>query len=291
MIKSNEVRKLFSSLAQQGTTVQYVILGGNAGDALIDMGFFSLARETGLQFALTRLDEVEPSAPVIISGGGGLVSEWSSMGTRRSIETLHTRVKRLIILPQTIRGHEDLLRELGSNVTVFVRERASFAHATEYCKNGATVVLDHDMAFNLDARGLLASREFQLPRVRSVKDAIRLLLYGLAKIRSMLWDEINVERRDVERAPLRSRGVKIYNDLSFVSTFRGADQETITSTAHLLLSVIDGYKTVRSDRLHVCIGAYLLDKGVLCVDNSNSKVSGVYDYSLASSSNVRMSND
>lgn len=283
---TEQVHQVLSELAQDGGRLQYVILGGNAGDALIDLGFFDLARQTGLDYEVVGISDVDPERPLVLSGGGGLVEEWGEAGSRTILQRLHRMPAPLVVLPQTVRGNEDLMASLGSNVTFFTRERASYEHVLKHATGGARVLLDHDMAFNLDARRFLDEGRARRPRIASIKDAVRFGLYAIAKTRSRLFDSITVRRKDVESAG-GARSPRVYNDLSFVSAFRGYDEATVRNTGKLLLELIDGYSTVTSDRLHVGVGAFLLGKKVIFVNNSNSKIRGIYEYSMSTSDNVK----
>lgn len=285
-MRTELVHQVLSELAQSHGRLQYGILGGNAGDALIDLGFFDLASETGLDYEVVDLKRVDPNRPLVLSGGGGLVDEWGEAGSRTIIDRLHRMPAPLVVLPQTVRGNVELLTALGENVTLFTRETLSYEHAREHATGGARVLIDHDMAFNLNARRFLDQGPASLPRIRSVKDAVRFGLYNLAKVRSRLFKSITVRRKDVESAG-GSRSLRVYNDLSFVTAFRGYDEATVRNTGKMLLEVIDGYQTVTTDRLHVGIGAFLLGKDVLFVNNSNSKIKGIYEFSMSSHEHVR----
>ncbi len=286
-MRTELVRQVLSELPQGGRPFQYGILGGNAGDALIDLGFFELARHDKFDYEVVDLEAVDPSRPLVLSGGGGLVGEWGDAGSRRTIDRLHRTVPHLVVLPQTVRGNEDLLASLGEHVTFFTRERQSYEHARRHASGGARVLLDHDMAFNLDAREFLNDRKPRAPRVRSAKDLVRLCLYGVASARGHMCDSIDVRRKDGERTSKR-KPLQVYNDLSFVSAFRGYDQQTIENTGRLFLKLIDRYSKVTTDRLHVGIGAFLLGKKVELVNNSNSKIQGIYDYSMSPHSSVTL---
>ncbi|MEU1971758.1 hypothetical protein ABZ477_08875 [Microbacterium sp. NPDC019599] len=286
MVKSEVVRQVLSELSRERQPIQYGILGGNAGDALIDLGFFDLARTIDLPYEVVDLKAVDPARPLVISGGGGLVDEWGDRGSRPVIEQISRVVPRLIVLPQTVRGNEDLLGSLGEHVVFFAREASSYAHAKEHASGGARILLDHDMAFNLDARALLGGAAATIPRIGSVKDLARFGLYGVAAARGRFHNTIAVKRKDAERSGLR-RPLRIYNDLSFVTAFRGRDKSTVENTGRLFLKLIDSYSRIRTDRLHVGIGAFLLGKQVELVNNSNSKIRGIYEQSMTGSDNVR----
>lgn len=285
-MRTELVHEVLSKLARTDGRLQYGILGGNAGDALIDLGFFDLASAMGLDYEVVDLAMVDVHRPLVLSGGGGLVDEWGEAGSRTIIDRLHRMPAPLVVLPQTVRGNEELLASLGDNVTLFTREEQSYEHVRKHATGGAQVLLDHDMAFNLDARGFLDQGRARAPRVASVKDAVRFGLYNLAKVRSRMFKSIVVRRKDVESGGAK-KSLRVYNDLSFVTAFRGYDEATVRNTGKLLLELIDGYESVTTDRLHVGIGAFLLGKNVLFVNNSNSKIKGIYEYSMSQYDAIR----
>ena len=55
-----------------------------------------------------------------------------------------------------------------------------------------------------------------------------------------------------------------------------------------MLSAIDSFDVIVTDRLHVAIAATLLNKEVYILDNSYGKLSGVYEQSLRGRSNVHL---
>ncbi|MGD8214484.1 hypothetical protein [Aestuariimicrobium sp. Y1814] len=276
---------MLASLSDSYAPIQYVMLGGNAGDALINLGFFDLADSMALPFEIVAANEVRDGACVVVSGSGGLVPAQGIGGAVAVLSQLHSRAEQLVVLPSSIRGNEALLRQLGENVTLFARETPSYQHALANATGGATVLADHDMAFNLDVRSLLEGGRIRPPRLRRPKDAARLALYGVAAVRSLLFDEIDVMRIDNERSSVR-RPWRLYNDLSAIAAYRNGDRTNDENTGRMLLAVLDQYSLVRTDRLHVGIGAHLLGKRVVLSDNSYGKLSGVYDFSLSSEPDV-----
>lgn len=59
-------------------------------------------------------------------GGGNLIPAYREGAD--FIETQHRRAKKLIVLPRTIDGHDELLQSLGSNVDIICREPLSYEH-------------------------------------------------------------------------------------------------------------------------------------------------------------------
>ena len=63
---------------------------------------------------------------VLSGGGGNLVPMYDS--TRLAFDRFLGKAARIVLLPHTVRGHEDLLARLDATCTIFCRDEASFAH-------------------------------------------------------------------------------------------------------------------------------------------------------------------
>lgn len=272
--------------AESGGELQFVSPGGNGGDALIDVGFFHLAESYGIPYRLTEPADVDRSGVVVLSGGGGLVAEHPTSRIIMLIEMFREESRRLVILPQTITGHEELLASLRSNVTIFARESRTANHLSDHVRGGATYGVDHDMAFNVDVGKLFRARA-SLPKVSTVKDVARVGLCGFAGVRGLTRPSIDALRKDSEARGVTS-GRPLRNDISKITAFRGGGEKHRKATARLFLKLLDRYKRVTTDRLHVGIGAILLGKNVSLINNSNGKVHEVYKYSAAQLENVKI---
>lgn len=90
---------------------------------------------------------------LLVGAGGNLVPAYGSI-RQALIEYAH-RAPTVIVLPHTIRGHEDVLARLGDHVHIFCRDIESFEH-TSRTAGTPHVYLGHDMAFHLDPQRLLA---------------------------------------------------------------------------------------------------------------------------------------
>jgi hypothetical protein len=265
-----------------GGEVLFAVNRGNAGDSLISAATFQLFRKVGLHCRL--LDHLyrgprTEGAVVLCCGGGNLVRFYGD--ARRFIAAHHRRARRLVLLPHTIEGNEDLLGELGPNVDLIARERRSFEHIRTHAPR-ARHHLMHDVAFGLDLdelrRGPL--RLFAAPA--SARIAARLALRAWQRVRKPrppAGRVLNAFRTDRE-----ATGIALPPDNFDLSKLYGgwvAPEGFARIAARDFLAIADRYDEIRTNRLHVAIAGALLGKRVLLHDNSYGKNRAIWEHSLA----------
>ncbi|NJL40543.1 MAG: hypothetical protein HC899_30215 [Leptolyngbyaceae cyanobacterium SM1_4_3] len=99
---------------------------------------------------------------IIFDGGGSIIDLYKR--DANYLEKYHREAKKVVILPQTINGNEQLLASLDSNVDILCRELTSF----EYVKSVVTkanVFLMDDMAFSIDVDKTLAAKSLYSKRM------------------------------------------------------------------------------------------------------------------------------
>lgn len=287
------VRKFLASLPKN-KPIYYRANPGNAGDALIASGAYKLFEQAGLDISLIEPQSFDATnKTVIYAGGGNLVGIYPE--ARDFFFKFHRHAKHMILLPHTVTKNEDLLSQLGSNVTIFARERVSYEHVKLYAKN-ANVFLDHDLAFNLDVREMLATPLIWLPTAvlkkiyykatrseRSFGIPQPKIMYqnSLFEIRTSLrrgYNQGNFFRVDVEAT--REELPPNNADLSKIYEHGTRNKSLVNYTTTRLMRYINRFSAVRTDRLHICIAAALLNKEVEFYPNSYFKCKAVFEYSL-----------
>lgn len=263
----------------RGSPVAYVTNGGNAGDSLINVGFYEKARELGLDFRVlkrSQYQDVVPSDTVVLGGGGALVPEWPA--SPRFVINVLPRCSRLIVLPQSVHGVEDVLLRLRPQDTLILRERYSHAYCARLALK-CRVMLDHDLAISAPVHRLLHQpTQFKPPTTPA----------NVAREFAVAWHHLRSRRiRTVEAfrldAEARTNGPRWrrFNDFSSVARFAPGGYEESYYSATRFLQLIDLYDTIYTDRLHVIIGACLLGKKIVAFENSYHKVRGVIEMSLS----------
>ena len=276
-------------------TIHYRANPGNAGDALIACGAFKLFHDTNLRIEIIDIDNFDATDKIVIyAGGGNLVGIYPD--AREFFIKHHKQAKLLVLLPHTVHKNEDLLKELGENVVLFAREQVSYEHLKHHAVN-ATVYIDHDLAFSIDVNEMLAKalpdvvRTIFLKifyRITNKKDKYARLPQPQIMLRNYFFELTtfvkdgykvgNFFRTDVERVleKLPKRNADLSKQYEY-----GTRNESITLyTTARLLKFLNKFDSVKTDRLHICIGAALLGKRIEFYPNSYFKCRAVYEYSL-----------
>ena len=171
---------------------------GNAGDALINAGFYTLARRLGLDYVeitggRRAVPELGREDLLILAGGGSLSSHWD-IG-EQTLDSLTCFDVPLLLLPQSLQGRENVLARLREQDTLFVREEYSLRYARSL-HLACPVHLDHDMALSLDTALVLATPVRHLPRSRD--DLRRAAAFARHRVRARRGLPLTAWRSDSE---------------------------------------------------------------------------------------------
>lgn len=286
-------------LAQfRGEHLIYTPNPGNGGDALIAAGTYQVFDDLGLDYRIVNRDQPGYEQKTLIYSGGGNLGLMKNFSARM-LSRVHRGVKKLVILPHTIKAVTPLLEEFGPNVDVICREQVSYDYVRSAVKH-ANVYLSHDMALNLKVKELLelqpsflskagvASEYFfaklkltdaQPPSLSAVRNLFRAEVLVKA-MRDKARDEVlNAFRTDSERTEIKLPDDNV--DVSEILTMGVETRVLAYQASHYFLSFLNQYSTINTNRLHVCIGGMLLGKKVNFYPNSYYKCRAVYEYSLA----------
>lgn len=274
-------------------TIYYRSNPGNAGDALIASGAYKLFDKAGLKIELIDPATFNATDKIVIyAGGGNLVGIYPE--ARDFFFKHHKTAKQFILLPHTVTKNEDLLSELGNNVTLFAREKVTYQHLNANATN-ANVYLDHDLALHLDVKKILNYKTIGI-----IEASVKKLVYGkynkkryaIPSPKIMLKNSIyegksklqpkgqvgNFFRDDVEAI---GKTLPPDNaDLSKIYEYGTQNRELTDYTVARLMKHINRFDHIHTDRLHICIAAALLGKKVDFHPNSYFKCKAVYEYSL-----------
>lgn len=277
----NTVRSVLTDAATRYRRIFYRPIYGNAGDALIAAGFYQLADELGLEYTVLSdaplaLPDLTEDDLVILAGGGWFTSHWD-FGTEL-IERLTEFAPALLVLPQSVYDADAALALLRERDVLFVRERYSLEYVTSR-DPACTVHLDHDLALGVDPAWVRT----HAPRVRRPADKDQALSYvALARLRATAarGQVMPAWRTDAE-ASGDERDRRYRDDLSLVAFFGILDRDSALYSARWFLRALSWFDEVETDRLHVGIGAALLERTVRLHANNYHKIRGIYEYSLA----------
>ena len=249
---------------------------GNAGDSLINAGFYECAKISGLEYVEIVGDfdysGLRSADIVILSGGGNIVPYWQA-GSDLIAELTQYEFP-IILMPQTVAGREDVLRLLREKDVLFLREGFSFDYARSLslkCK----ICLDHDLAFSVNVEKILEAPV--LPSF-STKNLRKFFYISYHFFRSFFVGELKAFRTDRESA--RSKKGRKFNDISSLAKFGTASADLNYCSSYWMLKILSWYKSIETDRLHVFVASVLLNKKVVLHKNSYYKNEGVYAYSI-----------
>lgn len=261
----------------RNSEVLYLPNSGNAGDSLISTATMQCFRRLNISYQAITLDAKVDGRTVILGGGGNFIPLYATI--RNALERFAGRAKRIVLLPHTIRGNEDILSSLPSETLLICREIPSYDHVVSVNPK-CEVALAHDMAFHLDPEELLANdpdaAEFQNVFVTKLAEA------GTIPAALSKKPEMRFFRLDGESTGKHGAG-----DIDISSLFEfGVWPRNSERSSWCFLEAIRTSQAVVTDRLHVAIGSAMLNKPCRLYDNSYGKNKEVYRHSLRRWSSV-----
>lgn len=254
---------------------------GNAGDALIAVATYQLLRAAGLAYRVVPPQCRAVPDTLVAGGGGNLVPNYPEIA--RLLRGAGTQARRVIILPHTIVGHENLVAAMDERYEVYCRELVSYDYVRTHCR-GAQVRLAHDLALCLDVADAarfpwrLAWQLLWADALPSAALLLHLLQDAAAGWRRGAPWTLYREDREARGAPRRDD--QRNRDLSQVYAWTVAPEFCARVSTWLLLRALRGVAAVETDRLHITIAGALLGKPVRMHANSYYKNRAVYEMSL-----------
>ncbi len=262
---------LFQEL--EGKKVFFLPNNGNAGDSLIAAATYQVLYYHKIKYQICDTESlIEISNKVVIlSGGGNLVPLYSGMA--KNLRALIGRGNRIILLPHSIRGHEDLLQSLGPEVTLFCRELDSYEYLLKSAIK-AQVGLGHDLALFLDVNLLRMSP--------GVAEAARVQFI------ERLAEHATLRPEDIENHSMQC--IRGGAESTFKPKGRNYDVSVIFRTgiapldaeigAWMMLEFARLAAEITTNRLHIGIASILCGTPTRLYDNKYGKISAVYNFSI-----------
>lgn len=222
---------------------------GNGGDALIALGTYHLLRKHSINYKIIQnYQDIKQNDRLIYGGGGNLVSHY--MHCENFLKSF--KKHKILILPHTI-DKTDLLGTLKDNVTIVTRDLTSYYNCKIHFKYKSYI--SHDMAFYIDLS--------LLPKV----------------IRQNHYVYANCFRNDVERTVVNiPNNIDISDRINYDRYMK--NENLVEKTVIGIFNYLINFDVVNTNRLHMCIAGYLLQKQVEFYNNSYWKNNEVYKYSL-----------
>ena len=258
-----------------GEEVLYYPTPGNGGDCVIQVGVYQALARAGVTFRPINLQADVTGRTVMLGGGANLTPLYRELRDALLDGGLLERCGRLVILPHTIRGNEDLLARMDGRVTIFCRDPESYIHVQRHAVT-REVHLDHDMAVHIDVE--------QFYRETACYTDAPGLFDSLVSGAEQLFDP---DDQDTVRPFFRTDGEQVADmavpdgNLDISRTFElGTWPENSHKAVWCFFEAIRRSRHVLTDRLHVGIAASLLGKPCTFYDNSYGKNKTVYLHSI-----------
>jgi exopolysaccharide biosynthesis predicted pyruvyltransferase EpsI len=296
-----ELEAFLTELKRESRPVLFIPGSGNAGDAMIALATFQILDRIGVGYECpSDFRRLDPSGRVVVCGGGGnLIPLYNR--TERALRWAAGRARRLILLPHTIQGNEDLLAGLGPDVDLICRERLSYRHVRGAVRSAGCHLAD-DVALSLDVEATLSREPMAASRPSLYLRRLAYRLVSPSRLKTVpspgkvrRGERLLASRRTrlqggppsgalhAFRTDLEKTGIPLPDDnLDVALLFSHGTKNRWVShwSTFQLLSYIDMYQTVHTNRLHGAIGAALLGKQVRFYPNSYFKNRAVYEFSL-----------
>jgi exopolysaccharide biosynthesis predicted pyruvyltransferase EpsI len=277
--------KLYLDSLKKYETVYFCPNPGNAGDSLLAHVTYELFDEYNIKYQILKKQGFNPTDKILLYGGGGNLVPYYPHA-RNFILKYHRLVKKLIILPHSIDGNEDLLKKLDENVDIITREEVTYNHVKKNALR-TNVFLADDLGFSLNVEKILSKMpRFSLHLV-NLKLPVRILLQGnytemKHRARKLFQNEnkhvLNCFRTDQEKTDIDIPSDNV--DLSSIFSYGVDSKEKAFYVCYRLLNFINSYEEIRTNRLHVAIAGALLGKEVKLYSNSYYKCEAVYEFSI-----------
>lgn len=254
---------------------------GNAGDALINAGFYALAARLGVRYEEVRGDCFETPGGgaddlLILTGGGSLSEHWD-IGAAWLAAFTQTDIP-LLIMPCSLLGNADALRRLRPQDTLLLRDAYSYDFAASLglrCR----LALTDDLAFLADPAEVRRRAErVRLPR--STDDLRREVAFVQHRLSGLRGHTLGAWRADAE-ARGSTEGLQRRYDISKLADYGALNRADSLYSARRLLEVAGWYRAVETDRLHMGVACLLMGTPVTLYANDYHKVRGVYEQSIA----------
>ena len=266
-------------IVEQDSKIYFIPNPGNVGDALIASSAYQLFDKNDIKINIFDENVTLTKKNILVYGGGGnLVPNYNH--ARNIIDTYHDKVRALIVLPHTINGHSDLLNKLGPNVYLFCREDISYSYTLQHAIN-AKIFRYNDLAIQFDINYIKTNWYNACKVCKNYRKGFYSLYFDALRARKISTN-LYCFRTDGE-----AKGVSPNSDINLdISTYFGIGYMADKNTTHILskyvLYIINKFDKIYTNRLHICIAGYLLNKEVYFYPNSYYKNEAVFDSSLKS---------
>lgn len=272
-----EDNRLLAELRSLGTFT-YITCPGNMEDTMEMAAAINFFDTYHLPYNLSRRGR-ESGESIVFGGNGDLwLQNYNLAKSLDSIYAALQRAKRVVVLPISVQNCPAIIGLMDERFVVFCRERETYDILSS-AHTKATLVLDHDMFLRM-------TDPFERPLSAKGVDYKPYLnyLFDLAFLPSC--DTGYFLRQD-----RRSRGSVDAAGLDLADYFWGREdmpKNDMLFNVKFMLTMLDMYQNIVTDRLQVAVASARLGKQVYLVDDLYGINSSVYHHSLRVFSNVHL---
>lgn len=262
---------------------------GNLGDLLIAEATRQFFRRHDIPYMEYDPSNLPDEYNLVYGGGGRFVSYWADVD--ECIELLtDPRIKNCIVLPHSFRDVDRLVSRFDERHTLYCRDKLSYDYLKEKAPRSAVLLLaDMALQFNPDELTPLRVPALLSPEERDIAEAIEMGLFrrmckGVYRASVKGRGKMKGKRVAFLLRADKEKSSELDASVSFdIAVVWGTTGRETAYSAELLrqyMKALCQVDVVVSDRLHVCIMAYICGLEVYMVDNIYGKLSGVYDLAL-----------
>lgn len=252
----------------------YIPNPGNLGDCIIAKSTYDFFDAHELPYVV--YDGQKITTDSVVYGGGGIWYKNEYVHAYSNFLEPLRQAKKALILPSSVFQCSDFEALLNEKFVVFARDKQTFNYLNSL-NTKAKIYLDHDMALRMTSRALKG--DILIDPYRT--DLVERVYQKVCKLGKIAF----LFRKDRESCGEHRLS---HYDLSQAFGSKEMTRSDVDFATMLMLSTIDKFDTVLTDRLHVGIAATLMGKEVLLFDNTYKKISSVYANSLKHLPNVRL---
>ena len=304
MIPCKKTTAYIAEVLEDLKSFVYYSQEGNLGDLLIAEATRQLFSKLKIQHTIFQEGKLPEQYALVHSGGGRFIPLWCDID--EAIQQLcNKNITRCVILPSSFSNVDRLLENFDERHTIFCRDPYSYEYCKSKCPKSEVYCAD-DMAFGLrlidlrpvpttDADNYCVTDD-EIETLNAIKGGMLTHLHD-GIIRASVKTRINDDEKNVaflfriDKEKNSGYKTDFSYDASLAWHTTGSNMMFNANLLRQFSHALKNVDVVVSDRLHVCIMAYLSGREVYMIDNNYRKVRGVYELTLKNEPTVHLLED
>ncbi len=257
-----------------GEKIYYYPNQGNAGDSMIAAATYQIFAAMNITFEIItspgKAAKLQNSK-IVLGGGGNFVPMYGAIAS--FLKVLSGSSNQVVLLSHSIRGHQEIIKGLRENITLFCRENDSVQYL-ERLGTSAHYYRSHDMAVYMDVDEVLTQWKDNNENIKSFEE--KLLQKGIANLHHLAFENMSCIRGGAES----TISIPKQNfDISDIFRSGVTPDLAFKSTAEMLYFCYLA-REITTNRMHIAVACGLMNTTCKMLDNSYGKLSSVYDVTL-----------